>query len=99
MEYDSERSMVSRLIRMFGRRDRDLDCNDVREHSSNYIDEELADETAKKIREHISWCGPCNSFINTLVATVGLLRSTPKEEPPSDFKDRIRKHLQQNSPR
>jgi len=71
------------------------DCEEVRGMSSDYIDGELNKPEVAKVRTHILNCGPCDTFINTLRATVGLLRSTPKQQPPSDFKQRIRDRLDQ----
>ncbi len=85
--------MVSRLFGIFKRRQEDDDCDQIRDMSSDYIDGELSEASVATVNGHILKCGPCNSFLNTLRATVGLLRSTPKEEPPSDFKQRLRDRL------
>ncbi|MCH7800221.1 MAG: zf-HC2 domain-containing protein [Chloroflexi bacterium] len=61
--------------------------------SSDYIDGELSEARAATVSSHILNCGPCRSFINTLRATVKLLRSTPKEVPPSDYKQRLQERL------
>ena len=73
----------------------DDDCDEVRGTSSDYIDGELSEAGTAKVRAHILKCGPCEAFINTLRATVSLLRSTAKEEPPSGFKQRLRDRLDQ----
>ena len=78
------------LLGIFKRRDPELDCRHVQEMSSDFIDDELPGDAKRKVVAHLEWCAPCTAFINTLRATVGLLRSTPREVPPADFKQRVR---------
>ncbi len=85
--------MVSRIARLFRRDDTDPDCLEVRESSSDFIDGELDESVAAKITGHLGWCGPCNSFIQTLKATVALLRATPRESAPPGFADRLKKKI------
>ncbi len=85
--------MVSRLLGLFGRGAKDLECDDIQELGSDYIDEELNSKVAEKVRGHISWCGPCNAFMSTLRATVDILRASPKKDAPAGFKDRVRQSL------
>lgn len=85
--------MFRRLMMMMMRRDPEPDCEHLREMGSDFIDDELDQEAKRKVLAHLEWCPPCNSFINTLLATVGLLRATPKEVPPADFKERVRESI------
>ena len=87
--------MVSRLIGIFRRRDIDPDCEEVRELSSDYLDDDLEQASANQVTEHIKGCPPCNSFINTLKATIGLLRGTPRQDPPADFKERLKQNIRE----
>lgn len=87
--------MVSRIVGIFRRNDVDPDCKEVRESSSDFIDGELDESVASKISEHLARCGPCTTFIQTLRATVGLLRSTPKEKAPPDFAERLKKRIEE----
>ena len=82
--------MAPRLFGLFKRHDPELDCEQVQEMSSDFIDDELDGKAKQKVVAHLEWCAPCTAFINTLRATVGLLRSTPREAPPVDFKERVR---------
>lgn len=99
VEYVSESKMVSRIIKFFRRRNDgdDPDCNDVRELSSDYIDGDLDPQMADKIKAHISWCGPCNAFISTLMSTVSLLRNSPKKQAPPNFRNRVKEHLKRST--
>lgn len=91
--------MVSRLTGIFRRRDMDPDCKEVREVSSDFLDEELDQASASQVTEHIKGCPPCNSFINTLKATIGLLRATPKQNAPADFKERLKQTIREQQNR
>ena len=88
--------MNSGLFRIFRRKKEEADCAEVRELSSEYIDEELDQASTSRLRRHLEMCGPCNSFVNTLRATVRLLRSTPKREAPDDFRQRVRERLKEH---
>ena len=85
--------MVSRLLRLLSRMGSNADCREVRDLSSDYIDDELDSATRDRVSEHIGWCGPCNAFINTLRATVDILRSTPKRDAPDGFRERVRETI------
>ncbi len=90
--------MVSRLAGIFGHRGDDLDCREVRNLSSDYIDSELDQAAAERVKSHLDSCPPCKSFVNTLRATVSLLRATPKRQPRSNFRQRIREGLRKELP-
>ena len=85
--------MVSRFLRVFSRMGGDNDCREVRDLSSDYIDDELDSASKDRVSEHIGRCGPCNAFVNTLRATVSILRSTPKSDAPEGFRDRVREAI------
>ena len=85
--------MIPRLLGMFKRQPADPDCDEVRELSSDYIDEDLERADAIGVQSHMERCGPCNAFVKTLRATVGLLRNSPKHSAPADFRQRIREGL------
>ena len=90
--------MVSRFFGLFRRKDRiddsaDLNCKDLRELSSDYIDGELDEAAASKITNHIGWCKPCNAFISTLRTTVEFLKASPKRTAPSGFRQRIKESI------
>ena len=85
--------MAPRLFGIFKRRDPELDCEHVQEMSSDFIDDELDEQAKQRVVAHLEWCGPCTTLINTLRATVRLLRSTPREVPPAGFKERLRESI------
>ncbi len=85
--------MVSRFFGMLKRNRLDDDCHEVRERSSDFVDGDVDEPSEQRIRVHLGRCGPCNSFINTLRATVALLRSTPKKEPSEGFRARVLENI------
>ena len=88
--------MVSRFLGMFRRNKMDDDCSEVRERSSDLVDGDIEGPTERRIRGHLARCGPCNAFMNTLRATVGLLRSTPREEPSEGFRARVLENIRRD---
>ena len=84
--------LLDRLFSLFKGSDQP-DCTEVRESSSDYIDGELPRSYAGRIRSHLDSCPPCDAFVRTLRATVGLLRSLPKERAPEGFRGRVRQSL------
>lgn len=83
--------MISRLLRLF--RKSALDCPEVRAAASDFIDGDLSDRDSAGISSHLEWCGPCLRFINTLRATVSMLRSMPRSEPPEGYTTRLHQML------
>ncbi len=88
--------MVSRFFGMFKRHGMDDDCREVRERSSDLLDGDIDEPSERRIRGHIGRCGPCNSFMNTLRATVNLLRSAPRKEPSDGFRARVLKSIRED---
>ena len=83
--------MISRLVRLF--RGRDLDCGEVREASSDFIDGELSSGESSRIRSHLERCGPCTAFIETLRATIDFLRATSPSGAPPGFRERVQERI------
>ena len=81
--------MVSRLAKLF-RRDREVDCVELRGMASDYIDGDLEPDSQENVKTHLEWCGPCHSFYNTLRATVGLLRSSKGDDAPPSLAERLK---------
>ncbi len=71
----------------------ELDCQQTRAASSDYLDGDVDDRKRARIARHLEKCGPCAAFVNTLRATVELIRAAPVSEPPTGFKQRIRDSL------
>ena len=51
-----------------------LTCQEILEHLSEYIDEELDPSLCAEIEAHMQGCNPCVAFLNTLKKTVVLYK-------------------------
>ena len=85
--------MIGLLKKIF-HRDGD-DCEEVRKLSSDYLDEDLAPTKRSVIQAHLSNCGPCRAFVDTLASTIGLLSRIPKVSAPSAFHDSVMDRIKQ----
>ena len=69
-------------------------CDDMVNHSSAYIDNDLKSDLRSAFQAHLSKCGPCQAFVGTLSSTIGALGKLPGISAPSALKqslvDRIR---------
>lgn len=83
--------MFSLLKSMFRRGE--VDCDEVRRRSSDYLEEDLPAPKLSAIRAHLGNCGPCRSFVGTLASTIGVLRRFPKVSPPSSFKETVMERI------
>ena len=76
--------MIKSIKRFF--RKGEFDCGDVVDHSSAYIDNELKDNKRSALQAHLSKCGPCQAFVDTLSSTIGALSRLPGVNAPSALK-------------
>jgi predicted anti-sigma-YlaC factor YlaD len=79
--------MLSIFKRIFG--GGELDCEEVRRHSSEYLEEDLPAAKQSAIRMHLSKCGPCKAFVETLASTIGLLSRLPRVSAPPGLKQTL----------
>ena len=79
--------MVSKLLNLFRKKDDEHAV--ARNLSSDFVDGELDAETEASVKSHLEWCPPCQSFVNTLRATIGLLGSSQPPETPDGFRERL----------
>lgn len=84
---DEEVVSLSRITKFLGRGD--LDCDQVRGLSSEYLDDGLPPSRLQRFRAHISNCGPCKSFLDGLASTVSMLTSLPGATSPPTLKQSI----------
>ena len=80
-----------RFFNLFKRKE--ADCPEVRAASSDFLDGDMRRRDRARIAAHLGKCAPCRVFVNTMRATIDLLRSTPAPELPEGFKQRIRDSL------
>ena len=72
-----------------------FDCDDMVNHSSAYIDNDLKPDLRSVFQPHLSKSGPCQAFVGTLSSTIVALGKLPDISAPSALKqsliDRIRR--------
>ncbi|PKB79349.1 MAG: hypothetical protein BZY88_13785 [SAR202 cluster bacterium Io17-Chloro-G9] len=83
--------MLGVFGRLFNRGE--VDCDDVRRMSSDYIEEQLPPKKFASVRSHLAGCGPCRAFVETLATTIGLLARLPRVSPQSSFRDGLNERI------
>jgi anti-sigma factor RsiW len=78
---------ASWLRRLFGARE--LTCDDIRDLSSDYVDDEISGSVGTRFRRHIDDCTDCNTFVATFRATVMTLRDIPHLAASDDLRARV----------
>lgn len=79
--------MIKAIKRFF--RKGEFDCEDVVDHSSAYIENELKGEKRSAFQAHLSKCGPCQAFVGTLSSTISALGRLPGISAPSALKQSL----------
>lgn len=79
--------MIKAIKRFF--RKGEFDCNDVVDHSSAYLDDDLKEAKRSSFQAHLSKCGPCQAFVDTLSSTIGALTRLPGVTTPSALKQSL----------
>ena len=79
--------MFKEITRFF--RKGEFDCDDVADHSSAYIENDLKDDIRSAFQAHMSKCEPCQAFVGTLSSTIGALGRLPGINAPSALKQSL----------
>jgi anti-sigma factor RsiW len=58
-----------------------VNCQQAREHASDYIDGELGDEFAALLEAHLAHCASCPPLMAALIGVLAELRGLPAVEP------------------
>ena len=67
----------------------ELDCEDVVDYSSAYIENDLKPDKRSAFQAHLSKCGPCQAFVVTLSSTIGAVGRLPGISAPSALKQSL----------
>lgn len=70
-----------------------MNCNDVRDNLSLYIDDELSEEEKKLIEEHLKRCPECSKELEEYKKLIQMLNDLPDEEPPVGYCKRLHQKL------
>lgn len=85
--------MIGLLNKLFHRDE--VDCKEVRNLSSDYLEEDLDPPKRSAIQTHLSNCGPCRAFVDTLATTIGILSRFPKVSAPSTLRESVMARIKQ----
>ena len=75
----------------------EFDCGDVADHSSAYLDNDLKEDKRSAFQAHLSKCGPCQAFVDTLSSTIGALTRLPGVNAPSALKQSLLDRMHQEN--
>lgn len=70
-----------------------MNCNEISDKLSLYIDNELSDEEMLLIEEHIKFCESCQKELEEYKNLISILQSLPEEEPPEGYCERLHNKL------
>lgn len=70
-----------------------MNCNEVRDNLSLYIDDELNDEEKRMMDEHLKSCPDCDKELMEYRNVIQLLNELPDEEPPLGYCKRLHEKL------
>ena len=59
-----------------------MDCNEVMEQLSEFLDEDARVELRKAVEEHMSTCHDCRFYVNTVRKTIVLYQADRRTEVP-----------------
>ena len=87
--------MLKAIKRFF--RNGEFDCDDVADHSSAYLDDDLKEDKRSAFQAHLSKCGPCQAFVSTLASTIGALSRLPGVNAPSTLKQSLLERMRRGN--
>lgn len=70
-----------------------MNCNEVSDNLSLYIDGELSEDDKKLMDEHFKTCSDCSKELEEYKKMIKALRELPKEEPPVGYCKRLKDKL------
>jgi anti-sigma factor RsiW len=70
-----------------------MTCRELTELLIDFVSGELAPEHMEQIREHLAWCPPCVTFVETYQLTIRLTRQLPPVPVPPGLECRLRAAL------
>jgi len=72
-----------------------MSCRKVIELLLDYVNNELPPDQREHLEEHLQWCPPCVTYLETYQLTIRLTRQLPCEPPPEELLQRLRAALEE----
>ncbi len=76
-----------------------MNCRQVEENLSAYLDHELTDEENARIKNHLDSCSVCQKEVQALSDTISMLASLPEIIPPASFRRELHAKLEKTLPK
>ncbi len=70
-----------------------MECNEIRDNLSLYIDDELSEEEKKALEEHLDNCPECRKELEEYRIIIKAINELPDEEPPAGYCKRLHEKL------
>lgn len=70
-----------------------LECREIFELLSDYLDGSLAPDECERVKRHIEDCAPCVEFLESLRRSVSLCRECGEVEKPAPLPPQVRERL------
>ena len=74
-----------------------MECAEIKELLSEYLDETLDSKTKVLVQEHVQTCSGCKAELDSLRSLVGVLGSLEPVKTPDDFLDRLHERIEKRS--
>lgn len=71
-----------------------MDCKELREQLSSYLDNVLPEDEMNRLKEHLLKCSDCQKELAELQKTVNILKSLEEIVPPASFRRELRSKLE-----
>jgi len=72
-----------------------MECNELVQYLSDYIDQNLEDDLIQAAKDHLSSCHNCRVVLDTTQRTIFLYREQGKRTIPADRRQRLFDQLQE----
>ena len=69
----------------------------MRDLASDYLDDEVGGSVRGRIAAHLSQCGLCKAFMDTLRATIDLLGSLEQQQAPPSLRGYVRDRIRREA--
>ncbi len=70
-----------------------MECNELIEQLSEYLDPEARAQICREVEEHLSRCHDCSLYVDTVKKTIVIARSGSTPTPPITLNDRLQAAL------
>ena len=66
-----------------------MDCNEVLQQLSDYLDPDAREELCRAIQDHLSQCHDCRFYVDTVKKTIVLYQNEGKVEMPAGVSNQL----------